>query len=86
MVFRWAYRPDGFGFGTMVMVIVGGLILNLILLATYYWFRIFGRQAAHLRIMGSIGLAIASTAITIPATSLIEHIFGLASQHVPGSW
>jgi hypothetical protein len=84
-VLRWALGSDRFESGTSATVCIIGLALNATLLSIYYWFRLFVRQPLLLRILESIVLAIVSTAITIPASSLIEQAFGLPSLHVPGA-
>jgi hypothetical protein len=43
-------------------------------------------QSLPSRIAASIGLAVMSTAITIPASDLISQLLEIPSPHVMGSW
>src|ERR1700730_18634895 len=79
-VLRWALSPNR-GLNMMVTVCVSGLALTATFLSIYYSFRLFMCQSLPLRIVASIGLAVMSTAITIPAGDLISRFLEIPSPH-----
>jgi len=85
VVFRWVLNPNR-GTDLMLPAFCSGLALTVIFLSNYYSFRLITCQSLPFRIVGSIVLAVVSTAITIPASVLISQFLELPSQHVMGSW
>lgn len=70
----------------MLPVFCMGLTLAVIFLSNYYFVRLIRCQSLLFRIVGSIVLAVVTTALTIPANDLISQFLELPSQHVMGSW
>lgn len=86
VVLRWVLNPSRSDLSMMLMVYIGALALTVTFLSNYYCFRLITCQSWPFRILGSIALAVVSTAITVPASEVISHFLELPSQHVYGSW
>ena len=84
-VLHWALDPNR-DTKMMLPVFCGGLALTVLFLSDYYFFRLIRCKSMPLRIVGSLGLAGVTTALTIPGGFLISDLLGLPSQHVMGSW